>query len=119
EYDKGKAPSGKGKAKSTKKKKDDDDPDEDLQAWIKFKTKMKKDGICPFTSTNDDLDNDTADMLSQVSRTMEVTQSWLARCPADRRQKVSSCIEQVNDAAKKICLHLAVRALATIRGQSP
>jgi hypothetical protein len=110
------------KKKKKKKKKDDDedDPDEELAAYLKFKDTIKKSGgqCSDIQSANDDLDDTTSDMVSEVSRSMQVTQSWIAQCSKDSRDRVEKCLGEVTDHAKKLCFHLTLNALEIIKNEN-
>jgi hypothetical protein len=105
--------------KKKKKKKDEEDPDEDLAAYLKFKEALQKSGgqCSGIQSPNEELDDTTADMVSEVSRSMQVTQSWIARCSKDSRIRVERCIAEVTDHAEKLCFHLTLNALEIIKNE--
>jgi hypothetical protein len=99
--------SAKKKRSSAKKKTKSDDDEEDEKDWDDLK-KMKLKGECPIESIDEELDNDTADLISEMSRAIETTKYRLAYCRDDRKLRALACERDLAKLSKEWCLNLSV-----------
>ena len=94
-----------------KKAADDDDENKD---WEELKAK-KLTGACPIQSIDEELDNDTADLLSEMARGSETTKYRWAHCFDDRKDRALACENDVAELAKEWCLNLSVSTAVRLK----